>query len=84
MNVTIDIPQQGTASPSLMEELKKVLTEYAIQWMAQVGKKKAVQDAEYELPQKYEKLCGCLSEEKIMTACEEDDKMDYLVKKHLK
>ncbi len=83
MNVTIEIPQQIATSPSMIKELKKVLTDYAILWMSRVEKRDFSLSDEYELPEKYEKLCGCISEEKIMSACEDDTKLDYLVKKHL-
>lgn len=83
MNVTIEIPQQIATSPSMIKELKKVLTDYAILWMSRAEKKESSLSDEYELPKKYEELCGCISEEKIMSACEDDAKMDYLVKKHM-
>lgn len=79
MDITLNIPVQIPNSSFSITELRKALEEYATIWIAKAKVKESGKEDELVLPAKFEKLCGSISQSKLNTLAQTDERISHLI-----
>lgn len=79
MDITLNIPVTVPSSAFSVSELRAALEEYALIWVSKAKAKEPQTVDEFELPAKFEKLCGCISEDKVRSLAAIDDRINHII-----